>query len=157
MVVAGKVSRVPRDVLYRILMFVNPAVGHSVERVHALAALYDEITVPAAEGMLAIWQALQHQERTCRQTSAARLGRRNAPARAPSADQCSGTGRAPANGRTSQRFLKRRSSAGNDVEEIPPGAILDLDDPDVGIEFHLPREIGLDVGVGRRLRWQGSA
>ena len=34
----------PRDVLYRILMFVNPAVGHSVERVHALAALYDEMT-----------------------------------------------------------------------------------------------------------------
>ncbi len=44
--------------LYRILMFVNPAVGHSVERVHALAALYDEMTAPAAESMLAIWQAL---------------------------------------------------------------------------------------------------
>ena len=63
-VVAGKVLRVPRDVLYRILMFVNPAVGHSVERVHALAVLYDEIMVPAAEEMLAIWQALQHHERT---------------------------------------------------------------------------------------------
>ena len=59
----GKALGMPRDVLYRILMFVNPAVGHSVERVHALAALYDEITVPAAEGMLAIWQALRHQER----------------------------------------------------------------------------------------------
>ncbi len=63
-VVAGKVLRVPRDVLYRILMFVNPAVGHSVERVHALAVLYDEIMVPAAEEMLAIWQALQHHEHT---------------------------------------------------------------------------------------------
>lgn len=62
-VVVGKALGIPRDVLYRILMFVNPAVGHSVERVHALAALYDEITVPAAEGMLAIWQALRHQER----------------------------------------------------------------------------------------------
>jgi hypothetical protein len=62
-VVAGKALGVPRDVLYRILMFVNPAIGHSVERVHALAALYDELTVPAAEGMLAIWQALEPSER----------------------------------------------------------------------------------------------
>ena len=48
-----------RDVLYRILMFVNPAVGHSVARVHALATLYDDMTVAAADGMVAIWQALQ--------------------------------------------------------------------------------------------------
>ena len=51
--------QLPREVLYRILMFINPVVGHSVERVHALAALYDEITVPAALSMLAIWQAAQ--------------------------------------------------------------------------------------------------
>ena len=62
-VIAGKALSLRRDVLYRILMFVNPAVGHSVERVHALAALYDEMTQPAAEGMVAIWQALQQNER----------------------------------------------------------------------------------------------
>jgi len=55
-VVAAKVLNMPRGVLYRILMFINPAVGHSVERVHTLAALYDEITAPAAVSMLAIWQ-----------------------------------------------------------------------------------------------------
>jgi len=60
--VAGKALGLRRDVLYRILMFVNPAVGHSVERVHALAVLYDEMTHPAAEGMVAIWQALQRNE-----------------------------------------------------------------------------------------------
>jgi hypothetical protein len=54
---------VPRDALYRILLFVNSAVGHSVERVHALAALYDEISTQAAEGMVAIWQALRNTER----------------------------------------------------------------------------------------------
>ena len=53
----------PRDVLYRILIFINPAVGHSVERVHALAALYDEMSAAAAAGMVAIWQALQGGER----------------------------------------------------------------------------------------------
>jgi hypothetical protein len=60
--IAGKVLAMPRDVVYRVLMFLNPVVGHSVECVHALAALYDEMTMPAAEGMLAIWQSLQGNE-----------------------------------------------------------------------------------------------
>jgi hypothetical protein len=62
-VVAVKALGIPRDVVYRILMFVNPAVGHSVERVHALAMLYDEMTAQAAEGMVAIWQALRNEAR----------------------------------------------------------------------------------------------
>jgi len=63
MVVAVKALGIPRDVVYRLLMFVNPAVGHSVERVHALATLYDEMTAQAAEGMVAIWQALRGEAR----------------------------------------------------------------------------------------------
>ncbi|PWT88535.1 MAG: DUF2336 domain-containing protein [Proteobacteria bacterium] len=62
-VAAAKALEVPRDALYRILLFVNSAVGHSVEHVHALAALYDEISRQAAEGMVAIWQALHGTER----------------------------------------------------------------------------------------------
>jgi hypothetical protein len=60
-VVAGKALGIARDALYRILMFVNPAVGHSVQRVHALAALYDRMTVTAADSMIEIWQALVDQ------------------------------------------------------------------------------------------------
>jgi hypothetical protein len=63
MAVAVKALGIPRDVFHRILMFANPAVGHSVERVQALAALFDEMTLPAAEGMIAIWQALPKSER----------------------------------------------------------------------------------------------
>ena len=63
MVVAVKALGISRDVVYRLLMFVNPAVGHSVERVHALATLYDEMTAQAAEGMVAIWQALRSEAR----------------------------------------------------------------------------------------------
>ena len=62
-VVAGKALGVPRDALYRILMFVNPIVGRSVERVHALAALHDEMTSRAADGMVTIWRALQDTDR----------------------------------------------------------------------------------------------
>ncbi len=57
-VVAAKALAISRDLLYRILLFVNTAVGHSVERVHALAALYDEISMQAAHDLVAIWQAL---------------------------------------------------------------------------------------------------
>jgi len=63
LVIAGKALGIARDTLYRLLLFANPAVGHSVERVHALAALYDEITLQAAEGMVVIWQALPEEER----------------------------------------------------------------------------------------------
>jgi uncharacterized protein (DUF2336 family) len=60
---AAKALDMPREVVYRILLFVNTTVGHSVERVHALAALYDEMTTQTAEHMVEIWQALHRDER----------------------------------------------------------------------------------------------
>jgi uncharacterized protein (DUF2336 family) len=62
-VIAAKTLHMPPDMLQRILLFLNPSVGHSVERVHALATLYDEMTFPAAEHMLALWQSLRPSER----------------------------------------------------------------------------------------------
>ena len=66
-VAAAKALGMPRDVLYRILLFVNTTIGHSVARVHALAALFDEMTAQAAEHMIAIWQALPNHEHTAHQ------------------------------------------------------------------------------------------
>jgi hypothetical protein len=60
--VAVKAFDIPREVLYRILLFLNPAVGHSVERVHALAALFETMTTASADSMVAIWQALRRGE-----------------------------------------------------------------------------------------------
>ena len=81
-VVAMKALAVPRDVLYRILLFVNTAVGHSVERVHALATLYDEMTAQAAHDLVASWQALPvaagGDAGPQRQAAADRLGARGA-------------------------------------------------------------------------------
>src|SRR4051812_18577636 len=42
------------------------------------------------------------------------------------------------------------SSCDDLVEEMPPGAILNLDDPYVGIETHFARETFLDLGLGGR-------
>ena len=64
LVVAAKALLMPRDLLYRLLIFVNPAVGQSVVRVHALADLFDEISLEAAAEFVAIWQALHQHERS---------------------------------------------------------------------------------------------
>jgi hypothetical protein len=56
-VVAAKALGMPSAILQRILLFVNPSVGESVERVYNLATLYIEMDRQAAEYMVAIWRA----------------------------------------------------------------------------------------------------
>jgi hypothetical protein len=58
LVVAAKALGMPRGMFYRILLFANPAIGHSVQRVHSLAALFEEVELRAATSMVATWQAL---------------------------------------------------------------------------------------------------
>jgi uncharacterized protein (DUF2336 family) len=55
-VVAARALGMTAAVLHRILLFLNPAIGQSVERVYDLARLYDELTPAAGERMLAIWR-----------------------------------------------------------------------------------------------------
>jgi hypothetical protein len=56
-VVAARILGVKPDVLQRILLFLNPVVGHSVRRIFELCQLYSELSPAAAESMLTIWQA----------------------------------------------------------------------------------------------------
>lgn len=56
LVVAARALGMKAAVLQRVLLFLNPQVGQSIERVYGLARLYDELTPAAAERMLAIWQ-----------------------------------------------------------------------------------------------------
>jgi hypothetical protein len=55
-VIAAKALGMTAAVLQRILLFLNPAIGQSVERVHDLARLFDELKPEAAEGIVAIWR-----------------------------------------------------------------------------------------------------
>jgi len=55
-VVAAKAMELPADVLQRILLFMNPRVGHSVDRVYELAGLYADITADAARRLIGIWR-----------------------------------------------------------------------------------------------------
>ena len=61
-VVVAKALQAPRAVLERILLFVNPRIGQSVQRVYELATRYDEISTQAAAHLVAIWQAAEPRE-----------------------------------------------------------------------------------------------
>jgi hypothetical protein len=61
-VVVAKALAAPRAVLERILLFVNPRIGQSVQRVYELATRYDEISTQAALCLVAIWQAADPRE-----------------------------------------------------------------------------------------------
>jgi hypothetical protein len=56
LVVAAKALAIPIDVLQRILLFVNPAIGRSVRRVYALTTLFDRISLAAALRVVASWR-----------------------------------------------------------------------------------------------------
>jgi uncharacterized protein (DUF2336 family) len=62
-VVAARALGMKAAVLQRILLFLNPVIGQSVERVHHLARLFDELAPEAAERMLAIWRKAGGQSR----------------------------------------------------------------------------------------------
>ncbi len=55
-VVAAKALGMKATVLQRVLLFLNPAVGQSVQRVFDLAQLFDELSREGAERMLTIWR-----------------------------------------------------------------------------------------------------
>src|ERR1700724_1311725 len=54
MLAAAKARDLPTDVLQRMLLFMNPRVGQSVDRIYELTKLYHETTVAAARRLVAI-------------------------------------------------------------------------------------------------------
>jgi hypothetical protein len=62
MVVAAKALNLPVDVLQRMLLFINPWAGQSVDRIYELSELYAEISVDSARRLIAIWREAQAPE-----------------------------------------------------------------------------------------------
>ena len=56
LVVAAKALGMSAAVLQRVLLFLDPAIGQSVQRVYDLAQLFDDITPQAATQMTTIWR-----------------------------------------------------------------------------------------------------
>jgi hypothetical protein len=62
-IVAAKALGMKAAVLQRILLFLNPAIGESIERVYDLARLFDELMPAAAERMVTIWRTAGERSR----------------------------------------------------------------------------------------------
>jgi hypothetical protein len=62
-VVAAKAMDLPADVVQRVLLFMNPRIGQSVDRVYELAELYGEISVHAARRLVAVWREADNDAR----------------------------------------------------------------------------------------------
>src|SRR5262249_6921248 len=56
MVVAAKALGMPSEGLQRILLFLHPAIGHSVRRIYDLAQLFVDLAPGAAMHLVAIWR-----------------------------------------------------------------------------------------------------
>ena len=150
--------------LQRILLCLSPAISQSVQRVYELALLHEEIETRCSAPPVAIWRA-SHPARkpvlTARSPAATLAARERAsrqrPAGGPRSAGTNTPGPAALRARKSciptgpvfaARTVKQKSRH-HRIEKTPPGAVFDLDNPDVGIELDLPREIGLGVGLGR--------
>ena len=55
-VVVGKAIGMQAEVLQRILLFLNPVIGQSAQRLYELSTLFDELDPAAAERMVSIWR-----------------------------------------------------------------------------------------------------
>jgi hypothetical protein len=60
--VAGRALAMPSDVFQRILMFLNPDIGQSVDRVYELADLFFELPQDCALHLVAIWREADRAE-----------------------------------------------------------------------------------------------
>jgi len=56
LVVAAKALGIRADALARILLFLNPAIGQSAQRIYELSRLFEELDPAAADRMAAIWR-----------------------------------------------------------------------------------------------------
>lgn len=55
-IVAAKALGMTAAVLQRVLLFLNPDIGQSVERVHDLSRFFDDLAQESADRMLTLWQ-----------------------------------------------------------------------------------------------------
>jgi uncharacterized protein (DUF2336 family) len=63
-VVAARALGMPAAVLQRILLCLNPVISQSVQRVHDLADLYEQLKPEAALRMLGLWQSIVRRPQT---------------------------------------------------------------------------------------------
>ena len=63
-VVAAKALGIKATVFQRILLFLNPVIGQSAQRIYELTSLFEELDPATAERMLAIWRTTDVRKRS---------------------------------------------------------------------------------------------
>jgi hypothetical protein len=63
LLVAARVLDMPSDVLLRVLLFLNPVIGESVETVFSLVRFYDRLSTGAAQRVIASMRATESKPR----------------------------------------------------------------------------------------------
>src|SRR5262249_6462709 len=63
LIVAAKALGIPSAVLLRILLFLHPVIGDSVDRVFDLVDLYEQLSTEAALHLVSSWQGAVTQEK----------------------------------------------------------------------------------------------
>ena len=76
LLVAVKALGMRSDMLLRVLLFLNPVIGHSVERVFDLVNLFDRLSAEAALHLVSSWQTSACERSAT--LSAGHMGRRDA-------------------------------------------------------------------------------
>ena len=118
LVVAAKALVVPIDVLQRILLFVNPAIGHSVRRVFGLSVLFNQISLRAAQRLVACWRTSGEPKSARSHSSVPDIAQPTA--RPASKDRPVTPARPIAAARTSnRRVVNERSDPGSGVLSVP--------------------------------------
>lgn len=78
LIVAAKALGITPDALQRMLLFLNPAIGRSVQLVYELSTLFEAIEADASRALVAIWRAAEP-----RSAGTARFASLNATATSP--------------------------------------------------------------------------
>jgi len=104
-VIAAKALGMSAAVLQRILLFLNPVIGQSVERVHDLSHFFDDLAPESAERMVALWRKAAQPKQPIHEPVHWDDERRSARSLATPAGHCSphGRGDQPSRVRTTGR------------------------------------------------------
>ena len=160
----------PGPVFQRVLLFLNPEFGTSVQHVYRLARLYDRLSERSALVMLAAWRGSTMAVTRAKYRAALyddeRQRARAAPAQSrPAVQPGSAAVRTGTDG--SRRWLPsglsrkliRTAQLSRQIEKVTPGPVLGLDDPDVGIEADFLGETLFHRLLRHRLRrgWREQA
>ena len=153
---AARALDMPSAAFQRVLLFLNPEFGSSVQNVYRLSRLYDRLSERSALVMLAAWRGSTMAVTRAKYRAALYDDERHRVAcgnLAEPAPPCSPEA-APAGSHRHRRFQGRRLGL-RQIQKVPPCPVLGLDDPGVGIEAEFLGEAFFHRLLRHRLRRSG--